>query len=156
MVDSHGGAPGFAGERWSTHDTDCNDKLATAQKYGLHLVLGRDGAEFSADPSVLTYGSPAHSGFQAVGLALLKGCTRIALVGFDLRVVSGRSHFFGDHPQPLRTNSDADFRRFTQSFERAAKLLPAGVEIINCTAGSALRCFPMVDLETALAPRRAA
>jgi len=35
-------------------------------------------------------------------------------------------------------------------FRRAAALLPTDRQIINCTPGSALDCFPFMDLEEAL------
>lgn len=146
----HDGARGFAGERWTTHESlsggHVNDKAAIADQYGLRCVRGTDGEGFSRNPAVLHYGS--NSGFQAINLALLKGA-RVALVGFDMRHVNGRAHYFGEHPDGLRRCSD--YRQFLPAFERAAKLLPAGVEIINATPDSALRCFAMMTLDNALA-----
>jgi hypothetical protein len=146
----HKGASGFAGERWSSHGAAGrirhNDKALVAAKYRLNLVEGRDGSTFSTDPGFIHYGS--NSGFQAVNLALLMGAIRIVLVGFDMQAVDGRKHFFGDHCAGLRNTSN--YRNFIQAFERAAKALPAGLEILNATPGSALRCFPMVDLHDAL------
>ena len=143
----------FAGEKWSTHEfaggreQHINDKTEAAKRYGLHLVRGRDGESFSLDPSTIHYGS--NSGFQAIGLALLKGCKRIVLVGFDMRRVGGKSHFFGEHPPEF--GAPPDYARFLPAFDRAAKLLPADVEIINATPRSALRCFPAMALDDALA-----
>lgn len=147
---SHDGARGFAGERWTTHESlsggHVNDKTLIADLYGLRCVRGDDGEGFSRNPAVLHYGS--NSGFQAINLALLKGCTRVALVGFDMRHVNGQAHYFGEHRAPLRTCTD--YRQFLPAFERAAKLLPEGVEIVNATPASALRCFPMMTLDDAL------
>jgi len=67
------------------------------------------------------------------------------LVGFDMRQVGGRAHFFGDHPEGLRNNTD--FRGFITAFRQAQ----APVPIVNATPGSALDCYPMVTLEEALA-----
>lgn len=142
----HAGCPGFAGEKWSSHGTGYNDKLATAQKYGLQLVSGAEKEGFSLEPSLIYYGS--NSGFQAVNLAILFGATRIVLVGFDMSVRSGKRHFFGDHPAPLRNS--ANYANFIRPFERAAKTLPSHITILNATPGSALRCFPMVKLDDAL------
>jgi hypothetical protein len=142
----HAGVPDFAGEKWSTTDDGTNDKREAAKAYGLQLIAGKTGEGFSTDPRVLHYGS--NSGFQAVNLAIVWGAARIILVGFDMRVVGGKRHFFGDHPKPL--NNRADFVSFRRPFERAAKSLPPGVEILNATAGSALTCFPMVSFEDAL------
>lgn len=144
------GARGFAGEKWSSHGTDPrspNDKVAIARQFGVNLVEGRNGKGFSIDPSCIHYGS--NSGFQAVNLAILFGARRIALVGFDMRTVNGRRHFFGDHPRGLRNTTG--YEHFIAAFERAATMLPAGVEIVNATPGSALTCFPRIDIDDAFA-----
>jgi hypothetical protein len=147
----HQGCPAFSGEKWSSHGEAArirhNDKRAAAEKFGLSLVRGRDGDGFSFEPGVIHYGS--NSGFQAINLALQMGARRIVLVGFDMHANNGR-HFFGDHPAPLRNN--ASYANFIKPFERAAKKLPAGIEIFNATPGSALRCFPMVNLHDIAAP----
>jgi hypothetical protein len=94
----HNGVPDFAGEKWSTHDDGTNDKRDAEAKYGVKLIAGKAAESFSTDPAVLHYGS--NSGFQAVNLAIVWGAARIVLVGFDMRVVGGKRHFFGDHPNP--------------------------------------------------------
>jgi hypothetical protein len=151
----HGKCEGFHGEKWSTHETDPNpgiihgnDKRKIAEEYGINLVRGLDGDEFSFDPSVIRYGS--NSGFQAVNLALLFGATRIVLVGFDMRHVGGKAHFFGDHPAPLGRLKTGEYERFCVRFERAAKKLPKHISIVNATPNSALKCFPMMSLEDAV------
>lgn len=136
----------FKGDKWSSHHLPDNDKQVAARRHGLDLVRGRAGQGFSTEPTHIHYGS--NSGFQAVNLALLLGARRIVLVGFDMRLVDGRSHFFGDHPAGLRKT--ANYQNFIRAFEVAAASLPAGVEILNATRGSALTCFPSVDLERAL------
>jgi hypothetical protein len=138
--------PAFAGDKWSSHHLPDNDKRAAASRHGLNLVRGRAGQGFSFDPECIHYG--ANSGFQAVNLALLFGARRIVLVGFDMRLVGGRSHFFGEHPAGLRRTSN--HRNFISAFEVAAASLPAGIEIRNATPGSALRGFPSIDLDQAL------
>lgn len=136
------GCPYFDGEKWSSHSLPNNDKTQQAKRYGLNLVRGDVGDGFSTDPARIHYG--LNSGFQAVNLAILFGAKRILLVGFDMR----GSHFFGDHPAPLHNVDDRKFTRFLREFERASP--PQGVGIINCTPDSALRCYPMADLEQAL------
>jgi hypothetical protein len=137
----------FTGEKWSTHEPLGNDKLAVADKFGVRLVEGIHCSEFSFDAGKIAYG--ANSGFQAVNLALLKGCRRIVLVGFDMRTVSGKAHFFGDHPKGLHNPSSFD--DFARRFAAAAKVLPKDVRIVNATPDSALTCFKMQPLEVALA-----
>lgn len=137
--DHHQGAPGFQGQRWSSHHLPGNDKLACAQRWGLQLVAGRDAEGFSRDPACIHYGG--NSGFQAINLATLWGAARVLLLGFD----GGSGHFFGRHPAGLR-NGDAD--RFRTHFHLAARNLPCPV--LNCTPGSRLACFDKVSLDAAL------
>jgi len=147
----HDGCPGYRGERWSSHSEGKgghkpeNNKLEISKLYGLNLVRGDDRDGFSMDPELIHYGS--NSGFQAINLAILFGATKIILVGFDMSVNAG-NHFFGDHPLPLQ--NPRNFERFIPRFERAAELLSSEIHIYNCTPGSALRCFKMMELDDAL------
>lgn len=138
----------FHGERWTTHEppggSSSNDKSSMPQDWGVRCVLGRELHGFSVDPKVLHYGG--NSGFQAVNFALLRGAQRVLLVGFDLRAVGGKRHFFGDHPEPLHNNDN--FQRFAVPFRHAART--CGVPILNCTPGSALDAFPMAKLDDEL------
>ena len=136
----HRGARAFKGERWSTHEsTRRNNKAEVAKLFGVRLVEGGEGEGFSSNPDLIHYGG--NSGFQAVGLALLMGARRVALAGFDMH----GAHFFGKHPAGLRNTGS--FSGFIKCFERAALALPANLSIVNCTPGSALRCFPFGSLE---------
>ena len=148
--ETHKGCPDFNGEKWSSHGLPGrirhNDKSHVAAKYGLNLIGGMDREGFSLDPSIIHYGS--NSGFQAVNLAMLWGAERIVLVGFDMHAGGGR-HFFGNHPAPLR--NAASFANWINRFCVAAKGLPDHIEILNATPGSALNCFPKVNLNDALA-----
>lgn len=126
-----------------------------AKEFGLSVVYGKNGAQFSTNPALITYGG--NSGFQAVNLALHKigWRGRILLVGFDMRATGGKRHFFGNHPEPMHSNKSASglalyYRNFVEKFARAAAALPKSVEIINCTPGSAIDCFPRMDLADAL------
>jgi hypothetical protein len=146
--DHHKDCAGFAGEKWSTHQDDAaNGKLKQAEAYGLRLVKGEHGSIFSTDPSVIRYGS--NSGFQAINLAILKGCKRIVLVGFDMQRTGGKGHFFGEHPKGLAAHTH--YEQFIRHFADAAKRMPAGVKIVNATSSTALTCFSMRSLEDALA-----
>ena len=143
---AHKGCMDFAGEKWSTHDkgSTSNDKEEVGDKYDLNLVKGAPSAGFSTDPSVIHHGD--NSGFQALNLAILFGSPYIVLVGFDMRHVSGKSHFFGDHPQGLFQRQE--YQSFASKFDKAPP--PDGVTIINATPDSALRAYPIMELESAL------
>jgi hypothetical protein len=138
----HNGCPGFTGEKWSTHGKD-NDKTDVAERYGVRCVRGSHEPGFSYNPSVIHYGS--NSGFQAINLAILLGATVIKLVGFDMQSVGGKRHFFGNHPAPL--SNFATFETFIGNFRKSARTLPKHIKIINCTPGSALKCFPFGTIE---------
>jgi len=138
----HQGVPEFQGEKWSSHtNVELNDKREVFEKYGINIVYGTELPGFSRDPQKIHYGS--NSGFQAINLAILMGAETIALVGFDWRQVSGKTHFFGEHPEGFYK---PDFSVFTPEMDQAAKLLQ-GVDIYNCTPGSALRSFAFRSLD---------
>ena len=142
----HNGCPDFEGDKWASHSKEScsDDKIETAEKYGLNLVKGAAGAGFSTNPGLIHYGD--NSGFQGVNLAVLFGSPYIVLVGFDMRHVKGKSHFFGDHPDGLFQRDE--YGSFARKFDKAPA--PEGVTIINATPGSALRCYTMLSLDDAV------
>jgi hypothetical protein len=85
-----------------------------------------------------------NGGYQAINIAYLAGAARVLLLGYDMR----GTHWFGEHP---RKTVHSHYATFIGRFARLAKKVPRGFEIINCTPGSALTCFPRMDLEQALA-----
>lgn len=86
-----------------------------------------------------------NSGYQAVNLAYHTGAARILLLGFDMRVVNGRSHWFGEHPDKQPNSSS--YLDFIKNFDSLAAALKAkGVSVINCTPGSALTAFKRGNL----------
>lgn len=82
--------------------------------------------------------SGSNSGLLALMVAVKKGATRVLLFGFDM----AGSHYFGDHPQPLMNPTHVRFKKFREQF---AAYKPSGVEIINCTVNSALKCYKFGD-----------
>lgn len=97
---------------------------------------------FDPDPSALRTGG--NSGYQAIHLAVHAGARRVLLCGFDMH----GTHWHGPHEAPLRNTTDYVFGRWLQRFDTLAEeLRERGVEVINCTHGSALTCFPRGWLE---------
>lgn len=86
----------------------------------------------------------SNSGLLACMVAVQMGAKKLLLCGFDM----GGSHFFGEHPKPLKNTPPHRFEVFKSQF---AHFRPRGVEIINCTPGSALTCYPMGTIENSLA-----
>jgi hypothetical protein len=101
------------------------------------------------EPGVI--GSGGNSGFQALNLAIQFGANRIMLIGFDMNDRSG-VHWFGRTRGIGRNNPDhTNFTRWCEYFADASKLLPvAGVEVINCSPNSDLKCFRKASIETTL------
>ena len=129
----------------------------TADKYGIEFVDGRwfDGM---SEPPAISYGHSA--GYQLLNLAYHARPDRIVLLGFDLKyaqdydgrarkVGSGPRHFFGEYPESLQHWPSVKVRagvhyELVDLYRAVAK--QNLVEIINCTPGSAVDCFPMADI----------
>lgn len=91
------------------------------------------------------------SGHTAISVLVAMGAAKIALLGYDMRVVDGREHHHDDYRDRPR-DLDIYQREFVPAFagwNDAAWL--AGVDIVNCTAGSAVTEFPFADLDEVLA-----
>jgi hypothetical protein len=131
-----------AGEFWTL------DQRA-ADLWGVKHLVSFDLPGLSKRPGIIHQGG--NSGYQAVNLAYLAGAKRIALLGYDMQdAPDGRRHHHADHPGTLnkRTNGASWIVRFAPL---AAGLAAEGIEVINCTPGSALKCFPMAELTEVLA-----
>jgi len=145
---AHGGAKSFTGERWTSHSDNLSlidNKSQVAGEFDLNFVSAAHGKGFSNKNGLIHYGTPEHSGFQAVNLAALTGCARIVLVGFDYGF-EDKSHFFGDHPNNLRQAPKSAYAEMAKAYDK----VEAGVEILNATPKSALKRFPCVSLDEAL------
>lgn len=125
---------------------------------GLRFTLDRTAAAWatvlkigppvglSTSPDTLATGR--HSGYSAINLAVLLGAARVLLLGYDMRHVGGKHHFFGGHP----TGMVPDYREWPKNFRTLIEPLKAfGVSVINCTPGSAIDAFPTMSLSEALA-----
>jgi len=107
---------------------------------------------YSDEPDcVHTFGN---SGAQAIQIAAKAGAARILLLGFDMR----GTHWHGRHPEPQLRNTDPQLMlRWCDDMRLLeAELRKRGTMVLNCTPGSALKCFAVVSLEEALEARAAA
>jgi hypothetical protein len=138
---------------WNWHHDACREALAcrsvtqsedAAATYpDLTYVVGKPEPGLSADPTAIHTGK--NSGYQAINLAVHLGATRILLIGYDMKIADdGASHWFGDHPDKVRSWYETWFPCFATLPPDLERL---GVEVINCTPGSALPTFPMARLE---------
>ena len=102
---------------------------------GLHRLSFSGRAPFDERPTHVVTGS--NSGDRAVHIAAQFGATRILLFGFDMKEVGKQRHYFGNHPAPL--NHRGRFHIWIKHMRMlAAALERRGVEVVNCTPGSAL------------------
>lgn len=127
--------------RWITCSNDFTEHPQVR-----HLRLtGQSGLEL--DPTGLRHGS--NSGYQAINLAVNFGVSKVILLGYDMRIVKGRTHW---HNEARQSDFESVMQRsmlplFPSLIEPLDKL---GVRVINATKESALTCFPMMSLEEAL------
>lgn len=87
--------------------------------------------------------SGTNSGLLACQVAVSLGAKKVLLLGFDMH----GSHYFGAHPAPLKNTTPRRFETFKRQFEMYR---PDGVEIVNLTEGSGLRCYRKSTLEKEL------
>lgn len=111
----------------------------------VHQIKNTGESGFDPDPGCVRIGG--NSGYQAIHIAAHAGAKRILLCGFDMK----GCHWHGRHPEPLRNHGEGIYARWLKNFDGLAKALNGlGIEVLNCTPGSALKAFPMVALEEAL------
>jgi hypothetical protein len=132
----HSGVPSFTGQKIALHRTlyPSVGVLRNTGESGLETVR-RDGVR-----------SGKNSSYQAIGVAVHRGVSRIVLLGVDMMCAPDEaSHFFGEHRNKTRPRFDLCLALFDTI---AAPLLAAGVSVINCTRRTALQAFPCAPLET--------
>ncbi len=86
-----------------------------------------------------------NSGYQAINLAYMLGAQVVLLLGYVM--TTRGQHFFGKHPPKL--NNNTNYETFISAFENMNPR-KHGLEVINCSVGTALTCFPKMDLDDAL------
>lgn len=130
----------FQGELWTSNHATAPSPAQTAciEELGLNWLPGHSHPGLGRD--CLHYGE--NSGYQGINLAYLFGAKRITLLGFDMAPApDGRLHWFGDHPAGL--NNGPSFSQVIGHFgQLAADLASEGVEVVNASRRTALRCFP--------------
>lgn len=141
-------------EWWlAPHNTALRDydgiKVSCMPVPGVHMLRNSGTEGFDPDPGAVRTGG--NSGYQALHVAVHAGASRVLLCGFNMDPGDAR-HWHGKHPAPLRETPREMYARWIDRFDRLAPLLLArGVDVINCTPDSALRCFRKADLKDELA-----
>jgi len=124
-------------------------KVSIRRTFFKEVKVIKQSTERVFDPRPDHLATGGNSGYQAVHLAAHFGARRIVLLGFDMRMVGKRKHWFGDHIRPL--HSGGNYGVWIRNFTSLAAVLKArGVDVVNCTPGSALTCFRSAALEEVL------
>jgi hypothetical protein len=151
----------FYAEQVKEHPCDkWTPRKESAEKYPwVRYIEERWEDGLSTDKSYIC----AHhgSGPQILNIALHYGYERFLLIGWDMRYpgkisnhqYNGQRHFFGEYPSSMqhwpRTGQNGELTGLIKEME-TIKPERYGIEIINCSPGSAMKCFPMSTLEEEL------
>mgnify|MGYP003638141188 CR=1 FL=1 len=139
-----------------------------SDKYGINYIDSIVKEGLSKDPSVvhINHGS----GPMAINFATLYGFKKIILIGHDMKyakdydgknkiVGSTPRHYFGEYPKSMqhfpKSNNSVDQEGrivgLIRTYERMNKdLISMGVDVVNCTPNSALKCFRESNLMSEL------
>jgi hypothetical protein len=119
--------------------TTCQEETNDAYVTGKLVRSGVDG--FDRSPWAVR---GSDGGYQAICIAMHAAVSRILLLGFDMK----GDRWFGSHPV------EHPGHHIGWVAPRYATLLPflqeRGIETVNCSAASALECFPKAELESVL------
>lgn len=133
----------YGGWRVTTHDSFLGRK-------GYHVVRSSPDTLSEVNSAISTN---RNSGIGALSLAWLLGAKRAVLVGFDMKEVNGRFHWYADSD---KTRWPRDVcQRHVKAFEAfAGRAKVVGFELFGTSKDSALSdIIPTVDLKEALAWR---
>ncbi len=99
--------------------------------------LGRDGWHPLERDGIC---AGRNSGFQALYLALMTGCARVLLLGYDMRIVEREAHWHPPHPAGNPHPHSLD--RFAEMIDTLRPVAQqCGIDVVNVTPGSALNSF---------------
>lgn len=136
--DAHDGVPGFEGRRVTLHH-------GRSEPYAGADWLTATGPEgFEPDPGGLR--TAGMSGYQALNLCTHLGARKVLLVGYDCKGGTA-DHWFGKHPDECRREIMRPFEKRAHHFDKiAGPLAERGIDVVNCTPGSAITAFRRGDL----------
>lgn len=139
----------FTGRRFIQLNLSSQEQYCEQAQYsvevGLETIESTKGSTLSINPEIIHQGH--NSGFQAINVAYHMGATACYLLGYEMRNNGGKSHWFGDHPEKIKSPYWMFTAAMQELSEHAKKI---GFEIINCSANTVLTCFPRKNLEDLL------
>lgn len=131
----------FEGQIWCGHPT-------WRSPFVHPIPFTRDAPGIVTAPGHLAWGM--NSGAAALNLAVQFGARRVVLLGYDQQWRGGVGHWHGPHPPRLQ-NRRPGFHRWAAWFNRAAlDLKVLGVDCVNASRETSLRCFRRASLQEAL------
>lgn len=141
-----------ADKEWWLHPSNAEvfsltGMLVSVSQVNDKVLRLRNTGKNGYDPEPHSVRTGGNSGYQALHIAISAGAKRVLLVGYNM----GGPHWHGRHLPGLRESPQEHYGRFRQSFDTIVK--PAadlGVEVLNCTPGTALKAFPLRCLEDEL------
>lgn len=90
------------------------------------------------------------SGYMAVNLAYFLGAAEIYLLGFDMQMTDGMTHWHGDHRNGNNPSPDMLAKWARRFIPMWSDLRDLGIPLINCTRQTAMT-IPRMDLDEVLA-----
>lgn len=140
------GVPQFRGLKFSPSPT-------AARAFGLCQIKLKARAEILIrETGVIGCGlktGGGHSGFQAINLSVQFGASRILLVGFDMTLANG-AHWSADYNGVAKPD-DGRVKAWREAMDECApQFQELGIEVVNCTMGSALKAYPKRPLAEAV------
>jgi hypothetical protein len=139
------GCPEFAGLKLSADVRAIRDEWGVKK---IDLKRGDNTIQFDT-PGIVGWGS--NSGFHSLNLAIQFGCSKILLVGYDMRL-DGGLHWFGSHPKGLNNPSVSNIAIMRHAVDGVAKsIADRGIRVINCSPVSVLENYEKMDFAEALA-----
>jgi hypothetical protein len=122
-------------------------KRKREESEGIHYVTRDPDHRTGISVRPSRVGWNQNSGAAAISLAVHFGVKRIILLGFDMRVAGGNSHWHGNHGN----KKPPPFKKHMQGFPDIARdAKRRGVEIINASPKSEIKCFPRVSVKELL------
>lgn len=97
---------------------------------------------FDQDPTCIRTGNG--SGYQAVHCAMQACAKRVVLLGFDMQ----GGHWHSGHAGEAPTDHAETMRKHFETLVPTLEGLK--IEVVNCSPGSALKCFPHAELSAVL------
>jgi hypothetical protein len=133
----------FRGQLWTV-------SANAREKFGVRWIMGADGGGLSPTTTHIHQGM--NSGYQAIGLAHVFGAARVTLLGYDFALgEQGQRHHHGDHPKGLGNASPGRFPAWrTAMASLAVDAKKRGLQVVNASRRTSLKCFPRVELAAAL------